>query len=66
MGATPTQDQTEALNEHVFTRAERAHWRLSWEQRLACNTRPTTAPRLKLTIHGLPATFANAYGFALL
>ncbi len=52
--------------EDVLTRAERAHWRLSWEQRLARNARPADAPRLSVTLHGLPATFAHSFGFDLL
>jgi hypothetical protein len=44
----------------VFTRAQRAHWRLSWAQRLARNS------PLIVTLHGLPATFAQAFGFDLL
>ncbi|MFL5586085.1 MAG: hypothetical protein ACJ8DI_00315, partial [Ktedonobacteraceae bacterium] len=47
------------------TRAQRAHWRLSWNERLARNARPATAPLLEVTIHGLPATFANVFGFGL-
>ncbi|WP_220201044.1 hypothetical protein [Reticulibacter mediterranei] len=39
---------------------------LSWDQRLARNARPTDAPRLIITLHGLPATFASSFGFALL
>ena len=64
--ATPTADHTVATHPPILTRAQRAHWRLTWDQRLARNARPTTAPPLTLTIHGLPATFANVYGFALL
>jgi hypothetical protein len=52
--------------EKILTRAERAHWRLSWSQRLARNARPADAPRLIVTLHGLPATFASAFGFDLL
>lgn len=55
-----------ASTEKIWTRAERAHWRLSWEQRLARNARPEDAPRLIVTLHGLPATFATAFGFDLL
>jgi len=55
-----------APTEKILTRAERAHWRLSWDQRLARNARPTDAPRLIVTLHGLPATFASAFGFDLL
>ncbi len=49
-----------------MTRAQRAHWRLSWYERLVRNARPPTTSQLTLTLHGLPATFANAYRFALL
>ena len=52
--------------EKILTRAESAHWRLSWDQRLARNARPADAPRLIVTLHGLPATFATAFGFDLL
>jgi hypothetical protein len=52
--------------EKILTRAERAHWRLSWDQRLARNARPSDAPQLIVTLHGLPATFASAFGFDLL
>lgn len=48
---------------HVQTRAQRAHWRLSWKQRLARNARPSTAPPLEVTIHGLPVLFAQSFGF---
>jgi hypothetical protein len=58
--------ETVAPTEKVLTRAERAHWRLSWQQRLARNARPSTAPRLVVTLHGLPASFAAAFGFDLL
>src|SRR6266581_1032722 len=47
----------------VLTRAQRAHWRLSWEQRLARNARLPTAPPLEVTIHGLPVSFAHVFGF---
>lgn len=63
--ATPTADHTVATQPPILTRAQRAHWRLTWEQRLARNARPATAAPLTLTIHGLPATFATVYGFGL-
>jgi hypothetical protein len=49
----------------VLTRAHRAHWRLSWEQRLTRNTRPSDSSRLIVTLSGLPATFALSFGFDL-
>jgi hypothetical protein len=51
---------------NVLTRARRAHWRLSWEQRLTRNARLSDAPRLSVTLHGLSATFAHTFGFDLL
>lgn len=59
---SPATSQTSEL----ITRAQRAHWRLSWQQRLARNARPSHAPGLVATLHGLPATFARAFGFDLL
>jgi hypothetical protein len=47
------------------TRAERAHWRLSWAQRLARNARPPTAPSVEIVLHGLPAPFIQAFDFPL-
>src|SRR5712691_11545053 len=38
MGAPPMEPQTDAITAPVITRATRAHWRLSWDQRLARNT----------------------------
>jgi hypothetical protein len=64
--AAPTLSSTPLSSEAVLTRAERAHWRLSWEQRLARHARPAEAPRLSITLHGLPATFATSFGFDLL
>ena len=47
------------------TRAQRAHWRLSWHERLARLARSSSAPPLAITLHGLSATFAQFFGFAL-
>jgi len=67
MAATPPGEQSAVTkaSEHLITRSQRAHWRLSWDERLARNARPVTASPLIVTIHGLPATFANLYGFGL-
>ncbi len=66
MGAIPTHDHTAGTDEHVSTRQQRAHWRFSWQQRLARNARHVTAPSLTVTIHGLSASFAHIYAFGLL
>jgi hypothetical protein len=64
-GAPPTEEHSEALDKPVITRAQRAHWRLSWQERLARNAHPPSAPLLTVTLHGLPATFAKLFGFGL-
>jgi hypothetical protein len=65
-GAPPARDvgETQCSPPGVLTRAQRAHWRLSWAQRLARNRRLSTAPPLTITVHGLPFTFAQQFGFS--
>jgi len=63
MGSPPNPSQHLPANQ--CTRPQRAHWRLSWEQRLARNARLASAPPMTITLHGLPAAFAQIYGFAL-
>ncbi|HKV00581.1 MAG TPA: hypothetical protein VJQ26_00570, partial [Ktedonobacteraceae bacterium] len=62
--ATPTYSPVPP--EDISTRAQRADFRLCWEQRLARNARPSDAPPLFVTLYGLPATLAHSFGFALL
>jgi len=50
----------------VSTRAQRAHWRLSWDQRLTRSARPPDASPLTVTLHGLSAPFAHSFGFEFL
>ncbi|HEY1353868.1 MAG TPA: hypothetical protein VGF67_30020 [Ktedonobacteraceae bacterium] len=45
-----------------FTRERRAHYRLSWSQRLARNARPADAPTLCVLFHGLPTRFFETFG----
>jgi hypothetical protein len=40
------------------SRAQRAHWRLSWQERFARNARANTTDRITITLFGLPETFA--------
>lgn len=63
---TPAHSPAITPTEVILTRAQRAHWRLSWEQRLARNARLSDAPKFVVTLHGLPATFAHSFGFDLL
>ncbi|GHO82625.1 hypothetical protein [Dictyobacter formicarum] len=61
----PSEEGRRASSDMVYTRAERAHWRLSWQQRLARNARPASAPLLTVRISGLPAAFAQYLGASL-
>ncbi len=54
--------EEEAQHAHVQTRAQRAHWRLSWHERMARNARLSSASPLEVTLHGLPAAFAQSFG----
>ncbi len=46
----------------LLSRAQRAHWRLGWLQRLARNARPPTALPIEMTIYGLSPEFAQTLG----
>jgi hypothetical protein len=46
----------------LLSRAERAHWRLSWAERLACNARPKAAPDVSIMLFGIPDAFAISLG----
>jgi hypothetical protein len=45
-----------------LSRAERAHWRLCWAQRLARNAVTPTSPSVSITLFGLPDAFARSIG----
>lgn len=64
-GAAPRPDPSKDLPPPLFTRPQRAHWRLSWEQRLSRNARRASVPPVTITLHGLPVAFAQLYGFEL-
>jgi hypothetical protein len=46
----------------LLSRAERAHWRLSWQQRLARNARLATALPVEIRVYGLSTGFAQMLG----
>jgi hypothetical protein len=58
----PSEEDLSSNRDGVQTRAQRAHWRLSWQQRMARNAYPSSAPVLTITIYGLPAAFARYVG----
>ena len=49
----------------LISRAERAHYRLSWEQRLARNARSQAAPEVAIKLFGIPNAFATALGLRI-
>ena len=49
----------------LFSRAERAHYRLSWAKRLARNARPKTAPAVSIRLFGIPDAFATSLGLLI-
>ena len=48
----------------ILSRAQRAHSRLSWEERLARNARPPTAGQVTIKLFGIPEAFAASLGLA--
>lgn len=47
-----------------LSRAQRAHWRLSWAERLGRNARAPTAGRVTIHLFGIPVDFASFLGLA--
>ncbi len=52
--------------ERPLSRAQRAHWRLSWAQRLARNAASSASPCVSMTLFGIPEAFAEAIGLSTL
>lgn len=53
-----------ATAEVVLSRAQRAHSRLSWAERLARNARPETAAHITIRLFGVPEAVATSLGLA--
>ena len=49
----------------LLSRAERAHYRLSWAERLARNARRSAAPEVAIKLFGIPDAFATALGLRI-
>jgi hypothetical protein len=56
--------RTVASSPPTISRAERAHYRLSWDERLARNARTDQADRISLTLFGIPDRLAAFLGLA--
>ncbi len=50
--------------EVILSRAQRAHYRLSWQERLARNARVSTAGPVTIRLFGVPESFAASLGLA--
>jgi hypothetical protein len=53
------------LSPAPLSRAERAHYRLTWQKRFARNARAPTASRVAIKLFGIPEGFATSLGLAL-
>ncbi|HYU73063.1 MAG TPA: hypothetical protein VEL31_10325 [Ktedonobacteraceae bacterium] len=64
-GSAQQEEKMETPHDGVQTRAQRAHWRITWHERMARNARLSTALPLEITIYGLPASFAQYLNVSL-
>jgi hypothetical protein len=48
----------------ILSRAQRARYRLCWQERLARNARPSTAGQVTIKLFGIPAALAVSLGLA--
>ncbi len=48
----------------IFSRAQRAHYRLSWQERLARHARVSTSGQVTIRLFGVPESFAISLGLA--
>jgi hypothetical protein len=48
--------------EVILSRAQRAHARLSWQERLARNARVSTSGQVTIKLFGVPESFATSLG----
>ena len=57
--ATPLEPHSPGV---ILSRAQRAHYRLSWEERLGRNACAPTTGQVTITLFGVPAAFAAFLG----
>jgi hypothetical protein len=55
---------TPVVSPSPLSRAERAHTRLSWQERLARNARVSTSEQVTIKLFGVPEAFATSLGLA--
>ena len=64
MSLSPPATASPPIADVILSRAQRARYRLSWHERLARNTRSSTAGPVTIRLFGVPATFAASLGLA--
>lgn len=55
---------TDSTARGPFTRRQRAHWRISWAERLSRNACFQLQPSVKFHLFGIPTAFATSLGLA--
>jgi hypothetical protein len=60
----PSDAASPSLVDVILSRAQRAHSRLSWDERLARNARAPTVGQVTIKLFGIPAIFAASLGLA--
>lgn len=60
--ATPPRAACPASPSPIQSRSQRAHYRLSWQERLVRNTRAPGAGSVSITLFGVPEVFATFLG----
>jgi len=61
---TPSVSPSVRTDPVPLTRSQRAHWRMSWAQRLARNAAKPSGPSVQIHLFGIPSTFAISVGLA--
>jgi hypothetical protein len=61
----PKQAPPDSSPSTPLTRRHRAHWRLSWSQRLARNAAPLNQAQVLIRLFGIPPTLSRVWGLAV-
>ncbi len=61
----PARSTDSAVTPLPLSRAQRAHYRLSWQERLPRNARAPTAGRITLKLFGISEDFATSLGLTI-
>src|SRR6266480_4747789 len=64
MSLSPPAAASSGKAEVILSRAQRAHYRLSWQERLARNARVSTSGQVTIKLFGVPEGFAISLGLA--